>query len=87
MMGARLFLVLCLLAAPAFADEPQAPKVPAPASGPATVFTFGRENPDCSEWTDACQVCTRSASGSAQCSTPGIACMPGVPVCRVRKAP
>jgi hypothetical protein len=71
----------------AHADEPRARPVPAPAAGPATIFSFGKENPDCAEWTDACMVCTRSATGAPQCSTPGIACTPGVPICRSRKAP
>ena len=74
-----------LLAAPGWADETLAP--PAPESAPATVFSFGRENPTCGEWTNGCQICTRPAAGEMQCSTPGIACTPGPPVCRVKKEP
>ncbi|WP_243374484.1 hypothetical protein [Microvirga solisilvae] len=36
--------------------------------------------PTCSEWTDGCIVCARSAQGLA-CSTPGIACVPRAPRC------
>jgi hypothetical protein len=76
-----------LMSGAALADEPRMPALPAPDAPPATVFTFGKENPDCLEWTNACQICTRSAAGEMQCSTPGIACTPGVPICRIRKTP
>ena len=82
-----LCLLLSLASAGARADEPSASPMPKPAAGPATVYTFGRENPDCAEWTDACQVCSRSAKGEMQCSTAGIACVPTAPLCRVKKAP
>jgi hypothetical protein len=36
--------------------------------------------PSCSEWTDGCIVCARTAQGLA-CSTPGIACTRGAPRC------
>jgi hypothetical protein len=36
--------------------------------------------PACSEWTDGCIVCARTAQGLA-CSTPGIACVRGTPRC------
>ena len=81
-----LALVACLcLAAPGRADETSAP--PTPEATPATVFSFGRDNPTCGEWSNGCQVCTRPAAGEMQCSTPGIACTPGAPVCRVKKEP
>jgi hypothetical protein len=80
-------IALLLATAPAHAGAPHATPLPRPAAGPATIFSFGRENPDCAEWTDACHVCTRAADGTPQCSTPGIACTPGVPICRTRKAP
>ena len=84
----RFALVACLfLAAPALADETPRLPAPKPEGTPATVFSFGRENADCAEWTNACQVCTRSAEGDMQCTTPGIACTPGPPVCRVKKEP
>ena len=79
-------LAACLcLAAPGRADETSAP--PTPEATPATVFSFGRDNPTCGEWTNGCQICTRPAAGEMQCSTPGIACTPGAPVCRVKKEP
>lgn len=81
------FVLLVLTAAPTLADEPRATPLPRPAAGPTTVFSFGRENPDCTEWTDACHVCTRAPDGTPQCSTPGIACTPGVPICRTQRAP
>ena len=81
-----LVTLACLcLAAPGRADETSAPS--APEGAPATVFSFGRDNPTCGEWTNGCQVCTRPAAGEMQCSTPGIACTPGPPVCRVKKEP
>ncbi|WP_414473208.1 hypothetical protein [Microvirga sp. M2] len=36
--------------------------------------------PACSEWTNGCIVCARTAQGLA-CSTPGIACVPTAPRC------
>ena len=83
-----LTLAACLcLAGLARADD--LPEVPtsAPEGAPATVFSFGRDNPTCGEWTNGCQVCTRPAAGEMQCSTPGIACTPGAPVCRVKTEP
>ena len=83
-----LTLAACLcLAGLARADD--LPEVPtsAPEATPATVFSFGRDNPTCGEWSNGCQVCTRPAAGEMQCSTPGIACTPGAPVCRVKKEP
>jgi hypothetical protein len=90
MTGTRIFFAIAaglLLCGLARADQRKAPAMPAPEGTSATIYSFGRENPDCGEWTNACQVCTRDASGTPQCSTSGIACTPGVPVCRVRKAP
>jgi hypothetical protein len=81
---AALALTLGALA-PAHADEPKATPIPPATTGPATVFTYARENPECSEWTNACQTCTRDEKGAPQCSTPGIACTPGVLTCRVKK--
>ena len=52
----------------------------------ATLFSFGRDNPDCIEWTNACQVCVRGEDGEPKCSTAGIACQPAALVCSVRKA-
>ena len=75
---------LCLAGPAGAADSSEAP---APEGVPATVFSFGRDNPTCGEWTNGCQICTRPAEGEMQCSTPGIACTPGPPVCRVKKEP
>ena len=79
------FAACLLFSAPGRADGTSAP--PAPEGAPATVFSFGRDNPTCGEWTNGCQICTRPAEGEMQCSTPGIACTPGPPVCRVKKEP
>jgi len=86
-MTKGILCLLVLMSTAVLADEPRAPALPAPEGVPATVFSFGKENPDCVEWTNACQICTRSSAGEMQCSTPGIACTPGVPICRVRKTP
>ncbi len=83
----RLALALFLsLGAVAQADEaaPPLPEPAAPVGAPAeqksaqkNVNGWGRDNPDCAEWSDACVVCTREA-----CSTPGIACTPKETACR-----
>ena len=67
------------------ADAPNAPAMPPPESSPATVYTYGAENRDCLEWTNACQTCKRNDAGVPACSTPGIACTPGAMVCRQMK--
>ena len=83
----RSLLVACLFfIAPVWAVEKSAPPA-AFEPKPATVFSFGRDNPTCGEWTNGCQICTRPAAGEMQCSTPGIACTPGPPVCRVKTEP
>lgn len=69
----------------ALADAPGPGRMPKPALGPMNVISYGQENPDCSEWTNACQICARDDKGAPQCSTPGIACTPGAMVCRVKK--
>ena len=68
------------------ADLPEA-SAPTPEGAPSTVFSFGAANPLCAEWTNGCQACNRSSAGEMQCSTPGIACTPGPPVCRLKKEP
>ncbi len=68
----------------ALADAPRALPTPKATIAPLSVMSFGKENASCAEWTDACQVCNRDAQGAAQCSLPGIACTPGVPVCRAK---
>jgi len=80
-----LLAIACLSLACAARAQEAAP--PASQEVPATVFSFGRDNPLCAEWSNGCQVCTRPASGEMQCSTPGIACTPGPPMCRVKKEP
>ena len=88
--AAVLFALLFASLAPpvARADDPppvetSAPAAPVetPESTPASVFAWGVDNPDCHEWTNACQTCARDEKGVAQCSTVGIACVPGPMVC------
>ncbi|AWM88104.1 hypothetical protein C4E04_16030 [Microvirga sp. 17 mud 1-3] len=38
----------------------------------------------CREWSDGCMVCRRLPAGTAACSTPGIACVPGPLRCLAR---
>lgn len=86
----RVFILVLLCSASmarAQADEPRPSALPAPETGPATIFSFATDHPDCTEWTNACQVCIRDEKGDPKCSTPGIACTPGALVCRVRKSP
>ena len=77
--GVLALLVLPTLASPASADAVPAPIVTAGVA--PSVQAYGRLNPACAEWTDGCVVCT-SASGQAQCSTPGIACTPAGVTCK-----
>ncbi len=89
----RILMLLCLLLspgalraedlAPGLPPNADAPWIPAPAP-PAgveaerkSVQAWGRANPDCAEWSDACVACTKEG-----CSTPGIACAPQETVCR-----
>lgn len=86
-------LIACLALLPPFgalaqdaapapaAPEPPAIVLPAPSPDAAaeekSVQAWGRDNPDCAEWGDACVVCTKEA-----CSTPGISCTPKETACR-----
>ncbi len=80
-MLTRLTLIFALLAAPALADAPHTPKMPPPAREPH-VSAYGAQNAACLEWTNACQVCTRTeAKGETHCSTVGIACTPTKVTC------
>jgi len=86
-MLTRLALILTLCATPALADEPHAPKMPKPAREPH-VSTFGKQNAACLEWTNACQVCTRTeAKAETHCSTAGIACTPTKVTCTRQSTP
>jgi hypothetical protein len=78
-MRRSLVLAFSLAAAPALADAPKV--APAPAE-PRAVQKFGVDHPDCIDWTDGCVICTQKS-----CSTPGIACTPGEPVCTAQAAP
>ena len=83
----RILFAAFLAVAPALAraDEAASPATPPPPIDlPAeiqaeqkSVQAWGRDNPDCAEWSDACVVCTKEA-----CSTPGIACTPKETACR-----
>lgn len=76
---APLFSLLLGVSTPVLADEPRTPplKPPMMLSLPA----WGEARRDCLEWRNGCQTCARDAQGLAACSTPGIACTPGEPVC------
>ncbi|HMN74275.1 MAG TPA: hypothetical protein PKA55_20625 [Rhodoblastus sp.] len=66
--------------ASANADTPTVPAPAPPADAQAeqkSVQAWGRDNPDCAEWSDACVACTKEG-----CSTPGIACVSQDIVCR-----
>jgi len=73
------------MVASAQADAPKATPMPPPEAPRQTIYSFAGENPDCAEWTNACQTCTRDDKGAPVCSTPGIACTPGQIVCRAQK--
>ena len=48
--------------------------------GPPSTPAAFRLEPTCSEWSDGCVVCQRTAQGPS-CSTPGIACVRSEPRC------
>lgn len=82
----RILLAACLAFVPvrARADDAAPPLPPPPIDLPAeiqaeqkSVQAWGRANPDCVEWSDACVACTKQG-----CSTPGIACTPKETTCR-----
>ena len=83
----RFLLVAFLAIVPArvAADEaapslPPPPPIDLPAEIQAeqkSVQAWGRANPNCAEWSDACVTCTKEG-----CSTPGIACTPKETACR-----
>lgn len=77
MLLRRLPFLMFLLVAPvpAIADEPTPPTDTK--AEEKSVQAWGRDNPDCAEWSDACVACTRDG-----CSTPGIACTPKEIACR-----
>lgn len=82
----RLVLVAAMFlafAAGAMADAPTAPRLPKPLK--PSIGGWGAAHPKCLEWSNGCQICARGERETA-CSTPGIACVPGVIVCR-RDAP
>lgn len=72
-----LLLTGALLAS-ARAQLPSPPKSPdstLPAAADS-IATYVARNPGCHEITNGCQVCVRTATNEARCSTPGIACQP-----------
>lgn len=56
------------------------------ASDPSpTLEKWGEANPDCLEWTNQCQICSRKDGAYVQCSLPGIACLPGPIMCKITR--
>lgn len=76
-------LVLGVLAfgSSARADLSKAP--PVHENPHVSIQAYGKQNPDCLNWTNGCVLCTTDASGASQCSTPGIACQPHGLNCKV----
>ena len=81
-----LFAAFLAIAPTLVAAEDATPSAPAPPpidlpvdiqAEQKSVQAWGRANPDCAEWSDACVVCTKEG-----CSTPGIACVPKETACR-----
>lgn len=85
-MRASAFLLSLLLPLPLVATVVHAADGAAPIPAPEhrTLEEFGRTDTACREWDDGCAVCRRAGEGSVACSLPGIACEPGVPVCKDR---
>lgn len=87
--GRRPLLALVLAWAPGLALAQAPAPVPAPTTAEAeapSLAAWGVAHPDCGEWSDLCQVCTRVGT-EIHCSTPGIACTPQAPVCRAPTVP
>lgn len=85
-LRSALFALACCACAlaPARADSPDVPKLPAPRA--TSMQGYAAADPTCLEWANGCQICqTAGAAGAAACSTPGIACTPGKIVCKRRK--
>jgi len=80
-------IAIAFLASPAASALAQtdAASPASPELAQTAIYAYGAGNPDCLEWTNACQVCKRDDSGTAQCSTSGIACVPGEMVCRATR--
>lgn len=58
-------------------------KAPPVHEGPkVSVQAYGKQNPDCLNWTNGCVLCITDANGRSQCSTPGIACQPRGLTCK-----
>ncbi len=71
--------VFAALQAPALADAFRTPRLK---TGPAvSVQGYAQQNPSCREWTNGCVLCVAD-DGRAQCSTPGIACVPAGITCK-----
>jgi len=83
--AALTFFLFTAFAGGALADAPGVPRMPKPLlekpAPAASMESWGLKNVSCAEWTNACQVCSRDATGKPQCSTSGIACTPKAMVC------
>lgn len=88
MLRLTAFFLLAFTAS-ALADAPTAPKMPPPLEPEPHISSYGAHNAACLEWTNSCQICTRSVTdgkmGETHCSTPGIACTPAATICRIKK--
>lgn len=74
-------LALMTCGSSARADSFMAPPIH---QGPkVSIQAYGKQNPDCLNWTNGCVLCTTDAGGRSQCSTPGIACQPRGLTCKV----
>ena len=78
---APLALGLLAFGCGARADSFKAPPVH---QGPAvSIQAYGKQNPECLNWTNGCVLCATDPAGLSQCSTPGIACQPRGLTCKV----
>jgi hypothetical protein len=72
--------------AAALAEDPPAAPSPAVKREMLSVEAYGGRHAECLAWSDGCVTCARGA-GTPNCSTPGIACLPGETVCKETKKP
>lgn len=82
----KIILPLLLMvgsASPALCDTTGQPPAADKAADMQSMKDFVQANPDCREFTDSCSYCVVT-DGSAQCSTPQIACIKKAYQCTAR---
>lgn len=84
-MGRFIFSLLLLIGSvsPALCDDTQQPAPTENVAEMQSMKDFLQANPDCRQFTDSCSYCVVT-EGSAECSTPQIACVKKAYQCTAR---